>query len=258
MPHPPQQLPLWSEPTPPREKTTGGEVRKVLLGEHVVHYALHRSRRRTIGLTIDGRGLRVRAPLRATLGSIEGLIRRHAAWVIEKIDHWQARPSAVPTVVQDGLVVPVLARPVELRVVEGANRYRWAPEGQALLMLEVRPGASAAALLERALREHALADFARRLATFCNEFALAPPSLRLSSARTRWGSCSRKSGIRLNWRLIHAEATLIDYVLAHELAHLKEMNHSPRFWAEVGVLYPGYAEARRALQVFGEGMPHYA
>lgn len=257
MPQAPQQLPLWSEAAPPREKTTGGEVRKVLLGEHTVHYSLHRSRRRTIGLTIDGRGLRVRAPMRATLHSIEALIRRHATWVIEKIDHWQARPAAVPSAVHDGMSVPVLAQPVAVRVVDGGNRFVWAPENT-LLTLHLRPGASAAALLERALREHALADFAQRLATFCKNFALVPPSLRLSNARTRWGSCSRKSGIRLNWRLIHAEATLIDYVLAHELAHLKEMNHSAHFWAEVELLYPDYAAARQALRVFGESLPHYA
>ena len=96
------------------------------------------------------------------------------------------------------------------------------------------------------------------MADFCGRFAIAPPPLSLTSARTRWGSCSRRSGIRLNWRLIHAPLPLIDYVLAHELAHLKEMNHTARFWTEVGRLYPDWQVARRDLRSFGETLPRFA
>ena len=83
------------------------------------------------------------------------------------------------------------------------------------------------------------------------------PTLALSAARTRWGSCSTKSGIRLNWRLIHFPQDIVDYVVAHEVAHLREMNHSARFWALVGQLYPDYATARQTLRKLAADCPHW-
>ncbi|HNB07544.1 MAG TPA: DUF45 domain-containing protein, partial [Thauera aminoaromatica] len=81
------------------------------------------------------------------------------------------------------------------------------------------------------------------------------PPVSLSSAATRWGSCSTRSGIRLHWRLIHLEPALIDYVVAHEVAHLAEMNHSPRFWAVVERLYPDWRAARAALRSAAATLP---
>ena len=83
------------------------------------------------------------------------------------------------------------------------------------------------------------------------------PRLTLSAARTRWGSCSLRSGIRLNWRLIHFPLHVIDYVVAHELAHLREMNHSPRFWSVVGQLYSDYRAARDELKALAAHCPHW-
>jgi predicted metal-dependent hydrolase len=81
------------------------------------------------------------------------------------------------------------------------------------------------------------------------------PPLALSAARTRWGSCSVRSGIRLNWRLIHLPPELIDYVIAHETAHLIEMNHSPRFWAVVETLHPDWRTSRQELKRLGAALP---
>ena len=81
------------------------------------------------------------------------------------------------------------------------------------------------------------------------------PPLALTSAGTRWGSCSRDSGIRINWRLIHLPAELGDYVVAHEAAHLVEMNHSPHFWQGVAHLCPDWQEAREILKRLGPDLP---
>ena len=77
----------------------------------------------------------------------------------------------------------------------------------------------------------------------------------LSSARSQWGVCTEGGPIRLNWRLVHLEPQLADYVVAHEVAHLKEMNHSKRFWAHVASLYPAWREAREELELKGAGLP---
>jgi predicted metal-dependent hydrolase len=126
------------------------------------------------------------------------------------------------------------------------------------LQLESREASTAPALLERALRARALDCFGGRMTMCCERFAIHAPALRLTSARTRWGSCSRASGVRINWRLVHAPVGLVDYVVAHELAHLKEMNHTPRFWAEVERLCPDWRVARDALRRFGDTLPRYA
>src|SRR5690554_2723692 len=81
-----------------------------------------------------------------------------------------------------------------------------------------------------------------RVVEYCRRLGCAPVPVRLTSARTRWGSCSARSGIRLHWRLIHVAPGLLDYVVAHEVAHLAEMNHSPRFWRIVEALYPDWRE----------------
>ena len=257
------ELPLWADRTEPVRPVSGSELRRIALGDRIVHYTLRRGRRRTIGLTIDQRGLRVGAPPRAPMSEVESLIRQHAAWVVEKLDAWRDRPSTMLTPLVEGLVFPLLGTSARLSLSSGRNACYWHPPIEGIAPetgLELRLANPDAAILvfERALRERAREVFAERMADFCTRFAIQPPILRLTNARTRWGSCSRLSGIRLNWRLIHAPLDLIDYVIAHELAHLKEMNHTSRFWAEVERLYPDWQSARKNLRSFGEHLTRYA
>jgi predicted metal-dependent hydrolase len=130
-------------------------------------------------------------------------------------------------------------------VLPGHNRTRWIGD---TLVIEARPGAALNTLAQRALQKRALTHFAERLNHFAPQLNLAPPALGLSSARTRWGSCSTLSGIRLNWRLIHLPPHLGDYVVVHELAHLHHMNHSKRFWSTVARVYPDWPSARDELR----------
>lgn len=149
----------------------------------------------------------------------------------------------------DGLRLPVLGRSVRLALALGANRCIWSvPSGNDVLTLCLRTPAEAPRILEKALRDRAREWFGERLTHYAPLLEVEPPPLSLSSARTRWGSCSRRSGVRLNWRLIHFPPEVIDYVVVHELAHLHEMNHSPRFWAIVARLYPDYRTAREQLK----------
>lgn len=261
---PQAELPLWDPAAEDRPAVPGpqsGELRRVLIGDRFVPYLLRRGRRRTIGLTIDHRGLRVGAPRRSSLGEIESVIRKHSAWVADKLDHWRGHVVARPIEVVDGMAIRLHGRDARVRIATGGNRFRWMDDGEtggAILHLEPRDPGSTPALLERALRTKALGFFLARMTMFCERFGIHPPALRLTSARTRWGSCSRASGVRINWRLVHAPVQLVDYVVAHELAHLKEMNHTPRFWAEVERLYPDWQVARAELRRFGDALPRYA
>ena len=216
------------------DKTAEGETpRTIALGDRIVPYTLRRARRRTIGLTIDHRGLRVGAPHRAALSDVETLIRKHGDWVAQKLDEWRDRRRPAPLRIADGTQLPYLGRSLRLRVTAGSTLVNWTQEDLPTLTLRLRSPDDAERLLGKALRQKALELFTPRLAHHAARFGIAAPRLSLSSARTRWGSCSLKTGIRLNWRLIHFPEHIIDYVIVHELAHLREMNHGHRFWAIV-------------------------
>jgi predicted metal-dependent hydrolase len=98
------------------------------------------------------------------------------------------------------------------------------------------------------LQQEAKRVFLQRLPVYADLLQVTYQSVSLSNAGTRWGSCTSQGKIRLNWRLIHFAPELIDYVIAHELSHLHEMNHSPRFWARVESVFPDYAAARQRLR----------
>jgi predicted metal-dependent hydrolase len=247
----PEQAELPLPLDPPAE---GETLRTIALGDRIVPYALRRARRRTIGLSIDQRGLRVGAPPRTPLAEIETVIRKHADWVARKLDDWRARRPAMPLALADGARLPYLGGWLEIRLGRGDNQALWT--GNDTLTLLPRFPDKAGVLLVRTLRRKAWAVFNERLAAQAARFCVAAPRLALSSARTRWGSCNLKTGIRLNWRLIHCDPSIIDYVIVHELAHLAEMNHGARFWAIVGRYFPDYRNAREALKKLSGTLPN--
>ncbi len=232
----------------------GEEPRRITLGDRIVPYLLRRGSRRTIGLSIDHRGLRVGAPRRTSLAEVETLIRKHGEWVVEKLDEWRTRRRPEPLRIVDGVRLPFLGGEIGIGLAVGANRAIWASDR---LTLCLKPGVAPGPVLEKALRERAREHFAGRLAPLAAVLGVPVPALALSSARTRWGSCSTKSGIRLNWRLIHFPEAIIDYVVVHELAHLRHMNHGPRFWSLVEVGCPDYRAARVELQRLAAHIPHW-
>lgn len=219
-----------------------------------VPYRLQRSRRKTIGLAIDHRGLRVGAPTAARLADIEKAIRHHGAWVLDKLDAWRERPVPAAIAIHDGMRLPHLGDELSIRLASGANRVVWTADGRQITLC-LSSAADARRVLERALRERARALFHERLHHHAPRVGVSTPPLALSSARTRWGSCSSHSGVRLNWRLVFFPLALIDYVVVHELAHLKEMNHSPRFWAVVEGACPDWRALRAELKRLGPTCP---
>ena len=230
----------------------------IALGDRIVPYVLKRSHRRSIGLTIDQRGLRVGAPRRSTLSEVEALIRKHGDWVTQKLDEWRTRRRPAASPVTDGMPLPMLGLPLQIRLSTGNNRFARHEETPPVLTLFLRSPDQAGRILEKAMRQEALAHFSQRVAHFAGLMNLAQPPLALSSARTRWGSCSRKSGIRLNWRLIHFPPDIVDYVVVHELAHLREMNHSERFWAIVEMFCPEHRRHRAELNRLAATCPTWA
>ena len=273
-------------------------TRCVRLAGQTVDYVLRRVRRRSIGLTIGPQGLRVAAPHRTSLGEIEAALEAKSAWIVRKLAEQREyfeRLQAARIDWRDGATLPflggtlrvVLDAAVKGAVLDGqgtgtvpgvaaSGRVPAAgvastatAEASAFPLRALRlglPASAAPAQIRDAVHRWLLAEarrlFAERAAHFAARLGVRVARLSLTSARTRWGSASADGSVRLNWRLVHFELPTIDYVVAHELAHLRHMNHGPAFWAVVASVIPDVARQRcllrraaPALEGFGQGPP---
>ena len=248
----PHRAPLLAPAAQPRQ-----DGPHIDLGARSLPYTLTRCRRRSIGFSIGPEGLRVRAPRWVSVGEIEGVLRERGDWILRKWQECEQRVEQLEALRvrwEDGASLPYLGQNLVLRARLSAEagprrpRMEWLePE----LWVQLPAGAQTAqwrdavqAWLQQRAREH----FEPRLAHFAALAGVQVERLRLSSAQGRWGSANSRGVISLNWRLIHFSPAVIDYVIAHEVAHLREMNHSPRFWALVAGLLPGFEAPREALK----------
>lgn len=236
--------------------------RRLQLGGHQINYTLQRSTRRTIGFVIGDSGLRVTAPRWVLVGDIEQAIRVKEAWILAKLQqrHEHAAERARQQMEwRDGARLPYLGGALTLRLRPASTPAVAVhhDESTGELAVHLPDGAEEQALKDTVrewLQRQAHALFAQRLPHYAIRLGVQYRAFRLTSARTQWGSCTAKGMIRLNWRLVHFSQAQIDYVIAHELAHLREMNHSPRFWALVESVFPDHAAARKVLRERGPEM----
>lgn len=232
-----------------RGKRDDGHPRRIALAGHDVDYRLVRARRRSIGMQIDLSGLTVRAPRWVTIREIEGALAERAEWVVRTLAEWRGRRRDVlPREWRTGARIVVAGRELGLAVYP-ARKKVLAVDLFHLTVLHpcAEDERQVAAFVARWLKDEALRLLAPMVDATAARVTATPPPLKLSNARGEWGSCTHKGHIRLNWRLVQLPPELAGYVVAHEIAHLVEMNHSPRFWALVETLFPGHAQARRAL-----------
>lgn len=241
---------------PPRQKKNGlrdeGISRTVNLNGQTISYLLRRSSRRTIGFLIDESGLKVTAPRRSALYSIENALQEKRKWILDKLDFYRCRQKSKPPMPdwKNGAVLPYLGKERVLQLDSRDTPDSVFSLHENRLDICTASSGNPAVLslqLKNWLKSQAASIFLERLHFYAHQMNVRFDSFALSDARTRWGSCSAKRHIRLNWRLIHCDMFLIDYVVIHELAHLREMNHSPRFWAIVKNWCPDYRKARKQL-----------
>ena len=209
----------------------------------MVSYDLRRSRRKTVGIYIKDGRVEVRAPFRATLREIEKFVASKDAWINEKllksIDRLEARGAFElnygDSVICRGASYRIAAREGARAGFDGAEFYM--PPGM--------PPWRIKSCCVQIYRMIAKRDLPGRVSRHARAMGVSPASVGVSGAKTRWGSCSSRKSLNFSWRLIIADDEVIDYVVVHELAHLKEMNHSERFWAIVEGALPD-CRARKA------------
>ncbi len=224
-------------------------MRHVVLCGQTIPYQLVRAHRQSIGMEVHLDGLTVRAPRWVSIREIELALRERAEWVVHTLIEWRARRRDVlPRRWKTG--APILYRGRELSLELFPSRL---PEVAAdLFHLTVRhPAAHDEREVERAvgawLKDEAWNLIVTRVGEYARRTSRAAQSVRLCDARSEWGSCTAKGEIRLNWRLVHLPPALAEYVVAHEVAHLDQLNHSARFWSLLEKLLPGHAVFRREL-----------
>lgn len=247
---PPTIIPVAPQTELP--KVLANHAHGVQLGTYFVPYQLRRSSRRSIGFLIADDGLRVTAPRWVSLAEINAALISKQRWILNKLEEQQNRPAPLtqtPTVWTTGSTLPFLGQPATLHVHYGDVTFF--DQSNSVITLNLPSDAAPAQCkkhLHAWLMHQARRQFSERLPHFANQLGVQYHSFSLSNATSLWGSCNVQGKIRLNWRLIHLRPHLIDYVIAHELAHLHEMNHSPRFWATVERVFPDYVVARRELR----------
>lgn len=230
--------------------------RQVRLGHALVAYEFKRSARRSIGFSVGVDGLAVRAPKWVTLAEVEAALHTKGDWILRKLQESRERHARLATQVidwRDGASLPYLGQTLTLQL---DPEHRFGNVGQAqlqngILYLSLPHTARPEQLRDAVqawLMGQAKALFRQRLDYFSPLLGVQWRKLSLSNADTRWGSASVDGSIRLNWRLIHMRPTVIDYVVAHELSHLRVMDHSARFWDTVRGVVPDYAALRQQLK----------
>lgn len=225
---------------------------------HAVDYELVRSRRRTMTFSVSADGLSVRAPFGMTQHAIEAAVQEKDRWIVRKLGGMQQREARVAALKMDwlaGATLDYFGQPLQVasspevsttKLIHSSNE-----SDKKILQLAVPNNANEKKIRDNTkkwLVEQAMQHYTKRMNHYAPLLGVKWQSLTLSSANTRWGSAKADGTIRLHWRLIQFDASVIDYVVAHELSHLRELNHSPRFWATLASVMPDYEVAQRLLK----------
>jgi predicted metal-dependent hydrolase len=260
-------------------------TRETQLGHAIVAYEFKRGKRRTIGFSVGAEGLVVSAPKWVPLYEVDAALREKSGWIIKKLGETRERHERLEStriVWKDGTSLPFLGQQIVV-VLDPRHGFSAvgaelqssvapavlhtdspaptrAPAGQPPLTLQVGLPHSATPeqirdAVQAWLMRQAKRVFTERLDHYAPLLKVQWRKLSLSSAGTRWGSARIDGAIRLHWRLIHFNQSVIDYVVAHELSHLRVMDHSPRFWDTVRSVVPDYATLRGQLK--DEAVPRW-
>ena len=239
---------------------TATETSAVTWGGTQLPYTIRRSARRkkTVAVTVDpARGVVLLAPEHLSPDELDGIVARRAEWIVRRLRHAESHgPLPSPREFVSGESVRYLGRHYRLKVqphasgetkLHGGWLHVPAPEG-AQQTVQIRDA------VITWFRRHAARRLPERVAAWRTKAGVPLPPVIVSNQQKRWGSCDRNGAIRLNWRIIQAPMRLVDYVVVHELVHLRHRGHGRDYWQAVGRVMPDYERRREDLRKCGAGL----
>lgn len=222
------------------------------------------ARRLTLRVSRTRRAVIVTLPVQCDLDEAGSFLNRNIDWVRERLD---SLPAPVPF--RHGIYMPLRGDPHVVMFRGPARGERAAGRPQRAHVVERIPAAPYPALhvsgepehaprrLRDWLMEEARRDLSLQVARHARKLGLSAKRIAIRDQSSRWGSCSTTGVLSFSWRLILAPPAILDYVAAHEVAHLDQMNHGPRFWDLVRTMMPEMDEAKRWLQIYGMDLHRY-
>lgn len=237
------------------------ELDQVPFGTSLIDYRVERSRRRkTVTIAVDANEVVVKAPAEAPAARLREVVQGKGAWILQRVMEFEELgPAPPPMEYVSGESCAYLGRHYRLKV----ERISGMPKPRAVLY-----GAFLVVQVEREMGSDKRRDHVRRAVTawyrkqagrrlpervelFAARAGMKCPPVLIRNQQKRWGSCSSKGELRFNWRIIMAPMSLVDYVVAHEVCHLKVRDHSAAFWKLLGTILPDYETRRERLRVEG-------
>jgi len=216
----------------------------------MIDYTLTRSKRKTAAIYVSSSGVEVRAPLRMPKKEIDRFVKSRENWIISKLACLKERNKnreSFSINYGDSILYRgkqcLIEQKIDDRAVFADNTF-YLPHG--LSPDEVK------ATCIKLYKKLARLDINEKVQYYAEQLKVTPASVKINSAKSRWGSCSGKKNLNFSWLLIMADDDVIDYVVVHELAHIYELNHSTRFWAIVQSILPDYKERQKRLKALQE------
>ena len=216
----------------------------------MVFYNLQRGKRETIEVALlSGGKVRVRAPYRMTEAAIRRFLKEKAPWIKEQMEKIEkSRKTWMEKRFQDGSVFYYLGEPLKLSAKKAKGEAVWQSGEWLLIDQKSTTPQKRKEQLEKWYRSRAKENIESRVGMFAAQIGETPNKVTIKAQKTRWGSCSSLRNVNFNWKLIMMPQEIIDYVVVHELCHLKEMNHSADFWNRVEEIMPDYRNRRKWLK----------
>ncbi|ACL69205.1 M48 family metallopeptidase [Halothermothrix orenii] len=239
-------------------------MQQVRIGNTVIKYNIVRTNRKTVGLIVDPEdGVIVRSPERLSDDRIRKLLKKKARWLMEKlrlINEFKPKPASYEFL--SGEKLPYLGRKYRLKVTKDDGiksvkvrlyQGKFEINVSSSIKREEKRDKIRKALIKW-YKEHAKDKINERVRIYQNRIGVKPNNIIVKEQKKRWGSCSSKGNININWRIIMAPMSVVDYIVVHELVHLIHPDHSVNFWELVETVITDYREKQKWLRINGRAL----
>ena len=239
-------------------------MQSIKIGNTVIEYNVVRTDRKTVGITIDPvEGVIVRSPKKVSKEKIENIVNNKSDWILQKLTKLDdVKSTPAPKELLSGEKLPYLGRRYRLKVIKDSSISKKQAEVKlyqgkfiAKLSSSVVDDELRIKILKNKLikwyRKHAEIKINNRVNKYKTQIGVKPNKVKIKKQKKRWGSCSNKGNLNFNWKLIMAPMSIVDYIVIHELAHLKYQNHSNEFWELVETIIPDYEKRQEWLRIHG-------